>query len=416
MTMIGRRKVRVLAPAVALAAVLVLATTAAAGVRGPAKSEAPAEFKLGVLVPLTGALALPGSRIRTAINYAVDEINKRGGIDGRRITVVIVDDAGDPTQDVAGATKLINQDRVDFIFGPITSDGQLAVLPLQTRAKIASIGVVGSPRLTPQVMPYGFSVLLNAGEQASRLVAWARAKNYKSVAILHDSGEQGKTANEVLKRDVAAKGIRLTGEQEYNVGATDVTAQLLSLKRGNPRALLLYPTSGTDTGRVLQGMDQLNWNIPVIAGYGAHFGPDVARVAGRPSMARLVATTYMPFGKCANAGVPPNTKAFINGIRRFAPDQFASLTPALDLAAAVRDGVWIIKRAVEGANSTSGDRVATWLERNSKNLGRGLVNPRVSASRNSHFLFGPSNMALVKPGTEPTPGVYARVNCPKKKS
>ena len=61
-----------------------------------------------------------------------------------------VDDAGDPTQDVAGATKLINQDRVDFIFGPITSDGMLAVVPLETRANVAAIGVVGSPRLTPR--------------------------------------------------------------------------------------------------------------------------------------------------------------------------------------------------------------------------------------------------------------------------
>jgi hypothetical protein len=43
------------------------------------------------------------------------------------------------------------------------------------------------------------------------------------------------------------------------------------------------------------------------------------------------------------------------------------------------------------------------------------VNPRVSASRSTHFLFGPSNMALVRPGTEVSPGVYARVNCPAKK-
>ena len=54
-----------------------------------------------------------------------------------------------------------------------------------------------------------------------------------------------------------------------------------------------------------------------------------------------------------------------------------------------------MKRAVEGARSSDGDQVATWLERNSRTLGTGLVNKRVSAPRNSHFLFGPSNMALV---------------------
>ena len=138
--------------------------------------------------------------------------------------------------------------------------------------------------------------------------------------MLHDSGEQGKSADDVMREQLEAKKIRLTGDQEYNVGATDMTAQLLSLKRDNPQALLLFPTSGTDTGRVLQGMDQLNWNIPVVGGYGAHYGSDVVRVAGRAATTRLIAATYMPFGKCPKAGIPNNTKAFVNGIRRYAPD------------------------------------------------------------------------------------------------
>jgi len=395
----------------ALAAVLVVAATAGASPQKPSNATAAQPFKLGLLLPLTGPLALPGSRIRTAVQYAVSEINRKGGVRGRRITLVTVDDAADPTQDVQGVTKLINQDRVDFIFGPITSDGMLAVVPFETRAKKAAIGVVGSPRLTPSVMRYGFSVLLNAGEQARKMVAYAARRRWTRVAILHDSGEQGKSANVVLRQQLSNRRMTITGDQEYNVGATDMTAQLLSLKGGNPQALLLFPTSGTDVGRVLLGMQQLDMDIPVVGGYGAHFGADVARVAGRPAMTRLVATTYAAFGKCPKGGVPNLTKSFVNGIRRFNPDGFGTLVPALDLAAAVRDGIWVMKYAVEGARSTSGDKVAAWLERNSGKLGRGLVNPKVTANRNSHFLFGPSSMVLVRPGSEVSPGVYARADC-----
>ena len=203
----------------------------------------------------------------------------------------------------------------------------------------------------------------------------------------------------------------LTGDEEYRVGATDMTAQLLSLRSGNPQALLLFPTTGTDVGRVLRGIEQLRWDIPVVGGYGAHFGADVARVAGQPAMARLVATTYAAFGKCPGSGVPNATKSFVNGIRRFNPDGFASMVPALDLAAAVRDGIWVMKHAVEGARSTRGDRVTAWLERNSGSLRRGLVNGRVNANRNTHFLFGPNSMVMVRPGTEVSPGIYARADC-----
>jgi branched-chain amino acid transport system substrate-binding protein len=397
--------------AAALAVALFLTATAGAGSQKSTNTAAAGQFKLGLLLPLTGPLALPGSRIRSAVQYAANEINRRGGVAGRRITLVTIDDAADPTQDVQGVTKLINQDRVDFIFGPITSDGMLAILPFVTRAKKAVIGVVGSPRLTPKVMQYGFSILLNAGEQGIKIVQYAQSRRWRRVAILHDSGEQGKSADRVMRSQIKRRGMTLTGDQEYNVGATDMTPQLLSLRGDNPQALLLFPTTGTDTGRVLRGIEQLRWNIPVVGGYGAHFGADVARVAGRDAMRRLVATTYAAFGKCPRRGIPNATKAFINGIRRFNPEGFATLVPALDLAGAVRDGIWVMKRAVEGARSTRGDRVTSWLERNSRSLGRGLVNGKISASRSSHFLFGPNSMVLGRPGTEVTPGVYARADC-----
>jgi branched-chain amino acid transport system substrate-binding protein len=397
--------------ALALAAALLLAATAGAGTQKRAATGQKPPFKLGLLLPLTGPLALPGSRLRTAVEYTANEINRKGGVAGRRITLVTVDDAADPTQDVQGVTKLINQDRVDFIFGPITSDGMLAIQPFVTRSRKAVIGVVGSPRLTPDMMPYGFSILLNAGAQGIKIVGYAQKRGWRRVAILHDSGEQGRSADGVMRADVRRRGMALTGDQEYNVGATDMTPQLLSLRSDNPQALLLFPTTGTDVGRVLRGIEQIGWNIPVVGGYGAHFGADVARVAGRPAMTRLVATTYAAFGKCPRGGIPNATKSFINGIRRFNPDGFASLIPALDLAAAARDGLWVMKFAVEGARSARGDRVATWLERNARSIRRGLVNGRVNANRATHFLFGPGSMVLARPGAEVLPGVYARADC-----
>ena len=199
--MIRSRMLQKFGPAaLLLAVVLVLSATAGATTRESTRAEAAAPFKLGMLLPLTGPLALPGGRIRTAAEYAVSEINRKGGVAGRRVSLVVIDDAADPTQDVQGVTRLINQDRVDFIFGPITSDGMLAILPSVTRARKAVIGVVGSPRLTPSVMRYGFSILLNAGEQATKMVQYSNGRGWRRVAVLHDSGEQGKSADEVLSR------------------------------------------------------------------------------------------------------------------------------------------------------------------------------------------------------------------------
>lgn len=373
------------------------------------QGESAEPVKLGVVIPLTGSLAQPGEWIETALRFAVDEVNEVGGINGGEVELTIYDDAADPTQVVTQVNRLINQDEVDFIIGPITTDGMKAALPVETQANIASIGVVGSPSLTPDVMPYGFSVLLNAGDQATKMVERAAGEGYESVAILHDSGEQGRTANIVLEEQVQAQGIELTGTQQYEVGATDMTAQLLSLQRGNPQALLLYPTTGEDVGNVLVGMKQLGWDVPVVGGYAAHFSDAIASVAGEEELERLTATAYAPFGACPGEGVPETTQAFIDAIEQFDPDVFENLS--LDLAAASRDAVWIAKAAIEGAGTTDGDAVASWLEENSASLGDDLVNQGVAASPESHFLFGPDAMVLVSPAEQVERGIYTRTDC-----
>lgn len=371
--------------------------------------ESGGELKLGLIVPLTGSLAQPGGWVRTATEFAVDEINAAGGIDGRQVTIVTYDDAADPTQTVTGANKLINQDQVDFIIGPLTTDGMNAILPSETRANTPAVGVVGSPSLTPEKMPYGFSVLLNAGDQATKMVEHASQAEGDRVAILHDTGEQGRTASTVLKEQTAAAGLDVTGTQQFDVGDADMTAQLLSLKRGQPDQLLLYPTTGEDVGNVLKGMRQLDWDIPVIGGYAAHFADAIVSVAGEESLEGLVATAYEPFGACPDGGVPPDTEAFISDLEEFDPEGSEGIS--VDLAAAVRDGVWVIKAAIEGAGSADGDAVASWLEENAGSLGENLVNPAVSASAESHFLFGPEAMVLVEPADEVAGGIFSRVDC-----
>jgi branched-chain amino acid transport system substrate-binding protein len=367
------------------------------------------EFKFGALVPLTGELAEPGSWTQTALKYAVKEINAAGGIDGRQVKLTIADDAADPTQDVNLATKLLNQERVDMLMTGLTSDGTLAVSPLVTRANVPGIGVAGSPSLTPDKVPDIYMTLLNAGDQSRRMVQYAKEQGVKSAAIMHDTGEQGRNADKVMKEQLKADGIKITGDASYALGDTDLTPQLVSLQKGKADALLLYTSSGDDAGHALAGMKQIGWSVPIIGSYGVHYAAVIEGIAGKQSLEDAVATTYAPFGACPGAAVSPQTKKFVDGLQKFDPK--VSKTIQLDLAASIRDAVWIMKHAIEGAKSTDGDKVRAWLESSSSSLGEALVNPKVSVSKDTHFLFGPNDMVLVRPGKEVANGVYERVDC-----
>ena len=394
----------------ALAASTTLLASAACSTTSPTSnaSDTSGPLKVGLLVPLTGSLAEAGSWIQEGVKYGVQQVNAAGGVNHRKIQLVTVDTAGDPTQAVTDVNKLVTQDQVQFIIGPITSDAMTAVLPIENQHGIASIPVVGSTELTPKKMPYGFSMLLNAADQSAAMVNYAKSKGYTRVAILHDNGEQGLSANTALKADAARAGMTVTGNQQYTVGDTNVSAQVLSLKRGNPQAVLLFPTDGTDVGHVLEAMKSLDWNVPVIGGYGAHYSTQIAQVSGAGSMASLTATVYAPFGACPGHAAPTATKKYIAAIKAFDPKAFPTL--ALDLAAASTDSVSIMKQGIEGAGSTSGAKFASWMNQDASSIS-GLVNPSVSASSSSHFLFGPSDMVLVNPGKQVSTGVYERTDC-----
>lgn len=379
------------------------------GSGGDSGGSSQGDLTLGALVPLTGPLAEPGSWTQTALKYAVQEINGAGGIDGRHVKLSVADDAADPTQDVNLATKFLNQDHVDVLMTGLTSDGTLAVSPLVTRANTPGIAVAGSPSLTPDKVPDVYMTLLNAGDQSRRMVDYAKSKGYTSVAIMHDTGEQGRNADKVMKEALAGAGIKVTGDASYDLGATDMTAQVVSLRKGDPDALLLYTTSGDDAGHALQAMKQVRWDPPVIGSYGVHYASTIEGISGKDSLRNAVATTYAPFGACPGASVAPATKRFMTGLQRFDPKVFKTIQ--VDLAASIRDAVWIMKGAIEGAKSTDGDKVRAWLEANSSSLGKNLVNPKVSVSKDSHFLFGPSDLVLVRPGKQVSDGVYERVDC-----
>jgi branched-chain amino acid transport system substrate-binding protein len=372
-----------------------------------ASSGSGSPIKIGILAPLTGIDAQYGVQVKANWDYAIQQINKRGGISGRQIITDVFDDAADPTQDVVGVTKLLTQDKVDLVLGPVTSDGTLAVLPRTTRANTFEIVDAGVPTLTPQTMPYAFSALMTAGDQGSRLVTYAKSKGYQSAAILHDSGAQGTAASKVMQQQMQQQGITLTGTDQFNLGSTDMTTQLLKLKQGNPKVLLVYPASADDLGHILVGMKQLGLNIPVLGPVGVP--TETGKVAGQAALTDLATISFAELGTCPGQTISGKVTAFAAGQQAFDPRTFVGMN--LGPGIANYDAVWIMKAAVEGSGSTDGAKMAAWLETHATSLSSSLVGPAVSASSTSHFLYGPQDMVVVQTSQPGPDGTFTRADC-----
>ncbi len=366
-------------------------------------------IKLGAMIPLTGGGATVGESGQIAVELAVKNINAAGGIGGRQVQLIIGDYQTDATVGVSEAKRLMYQEKIDLMVGPTYSQVTLAVLPIQNELKIASVNVSGSEKLTPDVAPYAFSMLANAEAQSKVMVDYAvRVMKVQSAAVLSDSGAQAKTAVEALKAELAARNVKLASVQEYQYRQTDMTPQLLALKRGSPDVILLFTSNGEDTGNMIKSLNELGWNIKVVGSFGATFSGPALKIAGKDAYKNTVAVNYKGFSYCPSEPTPKSFQDFVAQVRAFKPEAFDR--QPLSYLSLWYDAVYVLKTAVEAnGGKTDGPTIAAWLETNSKSF-RG-INSGLTASKSTHFLIGQDALTIVYPDRQREGGLLERVGC-----
>jgi branched-chain amino acid transport system substrate-binding protein len=382
-------------------AVLFASTAFGQASRGP--------IKIGAMIPLTGGGATVGESGQIAVELAAKHINAAGGIGGRQIQLVIADYQTDATAGVSEIKRLVHQEKIEMMVGPTYSQVTLAVLPILNDAKIATINVSGSERLTPEVGPYAFSMLANAEAQSKLMVDFAiTAMKIKSAAILTDVGAQAKTAVEAMKAELARRNIKLTGQQEYQYRQTDMTPQLLTLRRGNPDVILLFTSNGEDTGNMVKSQNELGWNVKVVGSFGATFSGPALKIAGKDAYKNLIAVNYKGFSYCPNDAPATGFQKWIGEVRAHKPAAFER--QPLSYLSLWYDTLYVLKAAVEGTGGkTDGPSIAAWIEQNSRSIK--AINTGLTASKQTHFLVGPDALTMVYPDRVRDGGLLERVDC-----
>src|SRR4051794_36586744 len=306
-----------------------------------------APIKIGEWLDITGGGATAAESARLGTDVAIQEINQGGGIAGRKIVTVTADTQTDPTVGVGEIKRLVQQEKVDIVIGPVISQVLLAALPVLNEAKMAELGATGSEAITPQVAPYYFSLLINAASQAQAVLNQAQTVlKAKSGAIISDSGAQSKSFVESMKKEMAARGMTLTGVQEYQYRATDMTPQLLALKRGDPETLFLFASSGEDAGNILNGREDLGWNPKVTGNYTVGtFADQLIKVAGKAALHDTTGLNYTAFTYCDAKQLPKAFTDFVARAKGFNADAAARLS--MLFSATFYDGVFLMKEAIE---------------------------------------------------------------------
>jgi len=203
-------------------------------------------LQIGVLVPLTGPVAEGGTRMLKAMELATEEINKAGGVLGRKIELKVWDTEGKVEKGVTGAKKLILQDNVWGLIGVYRSGVALAVQDIVPEyKKIFMVTDAASNEITRRVSKnydkykYTFRSAASIDQFAELMTPFlSEVVKAKSYFYVSETTLWTKELGEVAKKFADANDIKFLGSVECDPAAQEFTSEIAKIKNANPDAVL----------------------------------------------------------------------------------------------------------------------------------------------------------------------------------
>jgi branched-chain amino acid transport system substrate-binding protein len=223
---------------------LALAAVGAALMGGAAAAQD--TIKIGVTQPLTGPFAASGNYVAQGAKIAEEEINKAGGVLGKKIQLIVEDNKSNPTEAVATAEKLIVRDKVPVMMGAWSSTLTLAVMPKLEEYKVPMlVETSSSGKITTSGNPYIFRISPTSEMEAVAFSPLFKKMAIKNVAFLSTNNDFGLGAANEFAKAAEKEGVKVVAKETMDPKATDFSAQLAKIK-----------ASGADTVFVTTAVEQ----------------------------------------------------------------------------------------------------------------------------------------------------------------
>jgi urea transport system substrate-binding protein len=189
-------------------------------------------IKVGLLHSLTGTMSISEVTVRDSELLAIDQINAKGGVLGKKIQPVVEDGASDWPTFAEKAQKLISQDKVAAVFGGWTSASRKAMLPVFERNKALLFYPVQYEGL--EQSPYIFYTGATTNQQIVPALDYLKEQGKKKIFLVGSDYVFPRTANKIIKAYAAANGMQILGEEYTPLGTTEYSTVVNKLQQAKP--------------------------------------------------------------------------------------------------------------------------------------------------------------------------------------
>ncbi|TSA87530.1 amino acid ABC transporter substrate-binding protein [Deinococcus detaillensis] len=256
-------------------------------------AQAQTTIKIGAITSLTGRFAEFGKQQMAGFKVAVDEINRKGGINGQKIELQVEDNASDVNKGLSAAEKLVNAG-VPLVICEYSSSLVKAQAQYLARQKVPALVVTSSgDDITNPGNDYIFRLNQPATEYARVLFNIFRDNKFKTVAMITGTGAFEKSVADAARGFAKEYGMTLVEDQSYDKGLTDFRPVLNRIKAKNPDALFMV-SYAEDSVALMRQAREVGVKPKLFAGGAAGFAlPDFIKDGGSAADNVLVATAWI---------------------------------------------------------------------------------------------------------------------------
>lgn len=227
------------------------------------------DILVGEYGSMTGGEATFGISTHEGIMMAIDEKNAAGGVKGRQLKVIALDNQGKSDEAAAVVTRLITENKVIAVLGEVASSRTLAAAPIAQQHKIPMISPSSTNPQVTEVGDYIFRVCFIDPFQGTAMAKFAWEKlQAKNVAILRDvKSDYSVGLANFFAKTFKELGGEIVIDQSYQNGEKDFKAQLTQIRSKKPDAIFI-PGYYTEVGLIAQQAKQLGIKVPLMGGDG----------------------------------------------------------------------------------------------------------------------------------------------------
>jgi branched-chain amino acid transport system substrate-binding protein len=269
---------------------------------------------VGSTLPLSGPLSLLGNSMNDGMSICFDEINKAGGVNGRKIELIAEDDAYETMRAIAAARKLIERDKVVALLASVGTANVGAIVPLAQESKMPVLFPYAfSNSLTNPTRPYVFSILPEARIQMNVLANYiVDTLKQTKVALIYMNNEIGQDSVLGLEQRLSKEKLVLT-KLPFDQGITNFSGPVLQARSAGAEHVVFVGIP-RDAAIILKEMNKLGWK-PQFSGHTALGDPQAFQLAGSLLEGALAVAVMEPLDSDK-----PAVKAFVELLKKAKPN------------------------------------------------------------------------------------------------